>query len=108
MPWLVSMRIIGVRPTFCIIQYRISVIFRSLGLDKRLTFCVACAMISSTGHNALMPPNAIPPRADRFKKERRLLWEWSIAILSCKGTGSFSPSLVRSFFEGVIADDLVF
>src|SRR5688500_17677070 len=100
------MRIIGVRPRFCIMQYRISVIRRSDGPELRLTFCVACAMMSSTGHNALMLLSAIPPRADFFKKERRLLWDVS-ALLTATGSGSFRPSLVRICLDGVIWDDLM-
>ena len=55
---------------FITVAYRISVIFRSEGLDALLTFWVVWAIVSSMERD-INPPSAIPPKAVFFRKLRR-------------------------------------
>jgi hypothetical protein len=80
-----------------------SVIFNSEGAELRFTLCVLCATNSSTGENMNALPNATPPNADFFKKERREFSVPSTLFSAFESTaGSFKPSLFNNFCAGVI------
>src|SRR4029079_11078456 len=92
MPWFVSMRIITLRALVApvpllIVVYRMSVILRSEGDDKRGTFEVVFAIVSSKDI-LIKPVRAIPPIAVFLRKERRLSLVEGLLISVCIAAAS--------------------
>src|SRR5690349_12815688 len=100
------MRMIAVRPSTVVTQYRMSVIFSSEGFELRFTFWVVWARMSSMGDARNAPPSVIPPRVDFFRKFLRLFSGAKTSCPGCTGCSSFNPSFCKNFCDGVMRNDL--